>query len=307
MSSENGTGGVYRKVSEVREKLGAVPKTGHNDHFGYDYHEADVVMGELRPLLSEIGLVIVPHQVEIEDVAVETRSGNAFLTTVKHELEVVDVEDGSSFRFPVYGRGQDSGDKGPTKAYTMAFKYGVMKLFGIADSSTDPDAGATPKQNGSRESEGSDLECPDCGGPVWDNRDDEKAAANGGKRPNFKCKDTDGCDWASWDSYEEVYGADEVPNWKQPEVVKARNQLQVTLLKYTSEDRAGQIFRSYAKMRDDQPDDVREWVPSDYQRARKDWQENGKERLIETEEWIDSNLQGEMLDAVDEEVSGDAV
>lgn len=61
----------------------------------------------------------------------------------------------------------------------------------------------------------SDLRCPDCGGPIWDNRDDDKSAANGGKRPNFKCKDKD-CDWASWDSEDEVFGSEEGYEWADP-------------------------------------------------------------------------------------------
>lgn len=207
MSEKNRAGGVYDKVRTVSEQVGEIPKTGHNDHFGYDYHEADKVMAELRPLLAEVGLVIIPHQVEIEDVAVETRSGNAFLTTVKHEIEVVDTEDGSSFRFPVYGRGQDSADKGPTKAYTMAYKYGVMKLFGIASSQSDPDAAAPAKQNGSKGQADDTVTCPECGGEAWDNREDKEAGRVKQNYPNFKCQDRD-CDWVSWDSYEEVYGSD---------------------------------------------------------------------------------------------------
>lgn len=87
---------------------------------------------------------------------------------------------------------------------------------------------------------------------------------------------------------------EDVPNWKRPEVAKARNQLQVELLNWTNEDRVARIFRAYAKLRDDQPDDVKEWIPEDYERAREDFEEHGKERLVEVEEWIDANLQGEL-------------
>lgn len=204
MSSDNGAGGVYAKVQKVSADLEEIPKTGYNEHFGYKYHEADKVMAELRPLLAEHGLVIIPHQVGIEDVAVTTSNGEAFLTTVKHELEVVDTEDGSSLTFTVFGRGQDSSDKGPTKAYTMAYKYGVMKLFGIASSQSDPDAGA-PAERATSNGDDSPFDCPECGGPVWDNTDDPKAALNEGEgnRPSYKCKDDD-CDWATWPSDEDT-------------------------------------------------------------------------------------------------------
>lgn len=246
MSEQNGAGGVYEKVRRVSEQVGEIPKTGHNDHFGYDYHEADKVMAELRPLLADVGLVIVPHQVGIEDVAVQTRSGDAMLTTVKHELEVVDTEDGSSFRFPVYGRGQDSADKGPTKAYTMAYKYGVMKLFGVASSQSDPDAAAPAKRNGSPAEDDAELTCQRCGGPAWDNREDKAEGRVNEKYPNFKCQDRD-CDWAEWDSYEEVYGTDEpegvgrietlldeLGGWDKARAEKARNYYEANKAGITS-------------------------------------------------------------------------
>lgn len=42
------------------------------------------------------------------------------------------------------------------------------------------------------------IACPACEGPMWDNREDPKSAVNGGKRPDLKCKDREGCDTAIW-------------------------------------------------------------------------------------------------------------
>src|SRR5690606_14287953 len=39
--------------------------------------------------------------------------------------------------------------------------------------------------------------CPECGGPMWDNREDEQSSLRGGKRPDWKCRDKK-CDTAVW-------------------------------------------------------------------------------------------------------------
>lgn len=37
--------------------------------------------------------------------------------------------------------------------------------------------------------------CPDCGGPMWDNRQTKKNP----KQPDYKCKDKDGCGKGVWE------------------------------------------------------------------------------------------------------------
>jgi hypothetical protein len=39
--------------------------------------------------------------------------------------------------------------------------------------------------------------CPQCGGPLYDNRADKAAGALPARRPDFKCKD-DACGWVQW-------------------------------------------------------------------------------------------------------------
>jgi len=48
------------------------------------------------------------------------------------------------------------------------------------------------------------MECPQCGKPVWDNREEnKKRIAEGQKpRPEFSCKDKDVCGWVKWPAKE---------------------------------------------------------------------------------------------------------
>lgn len=39
------------------------------------------------------------------------------------------------------------------------------------------------------------MQCPDCGGPMWDNRQTKKNP----KQPDYKCKDKDGCGKGVWE------------------------------------------------------------------------------------------------------------
>ena len=38
------------------------------------------------------------------------------------------------------------------------------------------------------------MECPKCGGPMWDNRETKKSP----KQPDYKCKDRENCDGVIW-------------------------------------------------------------------------------------------------------------
>lgn len=58
--------------------------------------------------------------------------------------------------------------------------------------SPKPQPKATPKSDDDM------IACPECSGPMWNNRGDTKASINGGKRPDLKCKDKEGCDHAIW-------------------------------------------------------------------------------------------------------------
>lgn len=44
------------------------------------------------------------------------------------------------------------------------------------------------------------MKCPECGGDVWDNTaENDKREQNGEKlRPDYSCKDKDGCGWLMW-------------------------------------------------------------------------------------------------------------
>ena len=126
----SGGNGVYAKVAKVMGAVHRIPKNGRNDFHKYDYvTEADLV-DTIRPLMAEIGLVLIASQDERDD------SGE--VVRIHHTFTFFDADDGSSVEFGVWGEGHDKLDKGSYKAFTGAMKYALMKSF-LVSTGDDPE------------------------------------------------------------------------------------------------------------------------------------------------------------------------
>ena len=129
--------GLYAKMVKVMEKMGRVPKRGHNDHFHYDFvTDADVLDAVRAAMVSEkIALFVSFDGAERQDKGV---------TVGKFVLTFVDAETGQTHSVNWIGEGQDTQDKGSAKAATSAVKYALLKTFLIStgDDTDDTDANA---------------------------------------------------------------------------------------------------------------------------------------------------------------------
>ena len=115
---------LAKKLSEVAEAVGRVPKNGYNSFHKYQYVlEADLV-DHIRPLLAERRVTIIPTVKEFN------RAGS--MTEVLYEYLIVDGDSGETLTTSSIGFGDDKGDKGAYKASTGAFKYMLMRLFMVA-------------------------------------------------------------------------------------------------------------------------------------------------------------------------------
>lgn len=203
MSETNGQPtGIYQKIAEVLGAMEDIPKTGTNPHFGYAFHEEQVIVEHLRPLLAEKGVVLVVRQGER---TIEKTEKGGKVVVAPTDVTFVDADDGSSFTARVWGEGQDTQDKGSHKALVGAFKYALMKTFLISAGNDDIEGEKRQRGNG-RKRGGVDRttgevdgpECPKCDGPVWDNRDKKASGEFNPKSPDFACRDKDGCGWTLW-------------------------------------------------------------------------------------------------------------
>jgi len=129
---------VYKAIAGVRQQVAHVAKQGWNEHQQYAYATESDLSREIRPLLDQAGLLILPDCTEykIDDQGV---------THILMAYTVVDVETGETAGpFRVLGSGSDPqregrhGDKGAYKANTGAYKYLLTRLFMI-DTGDDPE------------------------------------------------------------------------------------------------------------------------------------------------------------------------
>lgn len=132
--------GLYAKIAYVMGQVQHVPKNGVNTFHNYRYTREVDLTEHLRPLMAELGLVVLPcatsdlRIIESPDGKVSSR-----VTLVYYEFKFVDADTGEAVVVPVWGGGQDGQDKGPYKALTGAMKYALMKTF-MVPTGDDPEA-----------------------------------------------------------------------------------------------------------------------------------------------------------------------
>ena len=132
MTDQAMTRPLATKIARILGKLGRVAKSGRNAFHNYDYATESDVADALRQHLSAEGVAIFPSVVDAKVETVQDRNKSATLATVTLELTFIDGESGDTMVTRWIGQGIDQGDKAYYKAYTGAFKYGLMKTFMVS-------------------------------------------------------------------------------------------------------------------------------------------------------------------------------
>jgi len=185
--------GIHGKLLDAQKKITGIAKTGHNDHFRYDFFEEREVLRVAREALNDAGLAFHYSVESVSDREVETKNGRVeWLTDVFMHVSLFDAETGERIDGKAIGRAQDGQDKGINKAIVAGLKYWLLKELMIpTEDDTERDEHTRPEGNQRRSSAPrsvpesvNDAHCPKCGGPMWDNRLDKPGPAS----PDFKCK-----------------------------------------------------------------------------------------------------------------------
>ena len=125
---------VYQAIAEVMARLAkdGIGKDRRNEQQGYSFRGIDDVYNALAPILSDVGLCILPA-VKSRDVVERTSSNGRtlFYVTVDVDFTFVSTKDGSSHIVSMPGEAMDSGDKATNKAMSAAFKYACLQAFCI--------------------------------------------------------------------------------------------------------------------------------------------------------------------------------
>lgn len=133
---------LHEKLLEMQKRVDGVIKDGKNSSDKYDFASDENVLGIFRPMLDELGLLLIP---KVERTALHegtTRNGTVrFMTEVWFTMLWHDVESGDELAVPWYAQGVDlAGEKGVGKAATYAEKYFLLKFFHVPTRKDDPDA-----------------------------------------------------------------------------------------------------------------------------------------------------------------------
>lgn len=170
-------------VAAVAEVNNAT-KNAKNPHYKSTYADLAEIINTVKPVFASHGLAVV----QIPGL----RDGHATVETmlVHDSGEWIKGESGSPL--------QKNDPQGVGSAITYLRRYSLAALAGIAQEDDDGNAASGSRSSAppaAKTSAPADdlIDCPDCGGPVWDNREGKTNP----KSPDLKCKDK-GCGKAIW-------------------------------------------------------------------------------------------------------------
>lgn len=155
---------IYDLMGQAMRKISAIGKDSVNQTQGFKYRGIDAVMNALYPVMSELGLFIVPEVLEqTREERISTKSYwdanekkyNEKKTTLLYSILKIKytmyAPDGSNVSCVVIGEGMDSGDKASNKALAVGLKYACFQMFMIpTEEFVDPDSESHEVEPGAR-------------------------------------------------------------------------------------------------------------------------------------------------------------
>jgi hypothetical protein len=156
---------LYQKLLIIQQKINGLGKD--KSTYNYKYVTGDKLLGEVKPIMNELGLILKQEVLSIENIRQDydllQKDG-----TIKHKSEIlskvmmrftwIDTETGEKDENLFGANGQNDWDKGVGSALTYAERYFILKYFHIATDEDDIDndqrekAPAVPKPQPSQSS-----------------------------------------------------------------------------------------------------------------------------------------------------------
>jgi hypothetical protein len=146
---------IHAAIHAIQKNVPTLAKNGVGPatQGGYKFLAVDDVLGAVKPLLDEHGVIVFPSLVNADFEVIEAlRKDNERVPRINtfarltYDFTFVAVEDGSTLVTRVIGEGADTQDKAVRKATTSAWKIALIQTFALITGEVDPDA-----QDGGRE------------------------------------------------------------------------------------------------------------------------------------------------------------
>lgn len=137
---------IYQKLLKIQNKINGLGKD--KSTYNYMYVTGDKLLGEIKPMMNELGLILKQEVLSIEntrqDYELVGKDG-----VIKHKAEIlskvdmrftwIDCETGETDVNLFGANGQNDWEKGLGSALTYAERYFLLKYFHIATDEDDID------------------------------------------------------------------------------------------------------------------------------------------------------------------------
>ena len=133
---------LYQKLLTIQQKINGLGKDKSANN--YRYVTGDKVLGEIKPLMNELGLLLKQEVLSIENTRQDytLKSGtnkSEILSKLSRRFTWIDCETGEKDENLFGANGQNDWDKGVGSALTYAERYFLLKYFHIATDEDDID------------------------------------------------------------------------------------------------------------------------------------------------------------------------
>lgn len=143
---------LYKKLHEIQSKINGLGKDKSSN--SYQYVTGSKVLGAIKPLMNELGLILKQEVLSVENVRMDylvslnqDKETNQWIGKPKSEIlsqltmrfTWVDIETGEKDENLFAANGQNDWDKGVGSALTYAERYFLLKYFHIPTDEDDID------------------------------------------------------------------------------------------------------------------------------------------------------------------------
>lgn len=132
---------IYQKLLHIQTKINGLGKD--KSTYNYKYVTGDKVLGEIKPLMNSLGLILKQEVISIEntrqDYLTNKGSKSEILSKVMMQFTWIDCETGEKDVNSFGANGQNDWEKGLGSALTYAERYFLLKYFHIATDEDDID------------------------------------------------------------------------------------------------------------------------------------------------------------------------
>lgn len=130
--------GLYRKLSAISAAVDRIEKDKKNTQGNYEYASEKAIKECFHPLFVEHRLMLQPVDQTLIDFSAPAQGKSSYITTIKFQFAVVDLDTGARIPMAIIASGGDSLDKGTFKALTGAIKYLLTTMF-LIPTGDDPE------------------------------------------------------------------------------------------------------------------------------------------------------------------------